>query len=187
MRPGSWRGSPPKIPRSPRAARRPTTKRGARAKQEAGAELRSASAESALAEAQAAASDLNARRRSFLGAVEDEGRRLARLETECEGIERERAALRGLGFEETEREARAKAVADLAEALAAAERETLAAEERHAAARADRGRVARPSRGSRARRAKARDRGADACRPPRLGCERPLAPRGRCGQRRPRL
>ena len=103
--------------------------------QEAGAELRSAGAESALAEAQAAASDLNARRRSFLGAVEDEGRRLARLETECEGIERERAALRGLGFEETEREARAKAVADLAEALAAAERETLAAEESHAAAR----------------------------------------------------
>ena len=103
--------------------------------QEASAELRSAAAESALAEAQGAASDLNARRRSFLAAVEEEGRRLARLESECEGIERERAQLRGLGFEEAEREARAKAVADLAEALAAAERETLAAEERHAAAR----------------------------------------------------
>jgi chromosome segregation protein len=103
--------------------------------EEAGAERRSASAESALAEAQAAASDLNARRRAFLGAVEDDGRRLARLKTECEGIERERAALRGLGFEETERSARAEAVADLAETLAAAERETLAAEERHAAAR----------------------------------------------------
>ena len=58
---------------------------------EAGAERRSASAESALAEAQAAASDLNARRRALLGAVEEEGRRLARLEAECEGIERERA------------------------------------------------------------------------------------------------
>src|SRR5208282_5540754 len=54
---------------------------------EAGAERRSASAESALAEAQAAASDLNARRRALLGAVEEEGRRFARLEAECEGIE----------------------------------------------------------------------------------------------------
>ena len=70
-----------------------------------------------------------------MSAVEDEGRRLARLEAECEGIGRERAELRGLGFEESERAARAKALADLAEALAAAERETLAAEERHAAAR----------------------------------------------------
>src|SRR5271163_1579916 len=102
---------------------------------EAGAERRSAGAESALAEAQAAASDLNARRRTLIGAVEEEGRRLARLEAECEGIERERADLRGLGFEETERAARAKAVAGLAEALAAAEGETIAAEERHSAAR----------------------------------------------------
>ena len=67
----------------------------------------------ALAEAQAASSDLNARRRALLGAVEEEGRRLARLEAECEGIERERADLRGLGFEETERATRAEAVAEL--------------------------------------------------------------------------
>ena len=102
---------------------------------EASAERRSASAESVLVEAQAAASDLNARRRSLLAAAEEEGRRLARLEAECAGIERDHASLRGLGFEETERLARANAVAALAEALAAAERETLAAEEGHAAAR----------------------------------------------------
>jgi chromosome segregation protein len=102
---------------------------------ESGAESRSAGAESALAEAQAAASDLNARRRALIGAIEDEGRRLARLEAECLSVERERADLIGLGFEETERAARAEAVAGLAEALAAAEGETIAAEERHAAAR----------------------------------------------------
>jgi chromosome segregation protein len=111
---------------------------------EAGAERRSASAESALAEAQAAASDLNARRRALLGAVEEEGRRLARLAAECEGIERERAELRGLGFEETERATRAEAVAELAEALAAAERETIAVEERHAGAREAEGRARGP-------------------------------------------
>jgi chromosome segregation protein len=102
---------------------------------EAGAERRSASAESALAEAQAVAADLNARCRALLGAVEEEGRRLARLEAERKGIERERAAVTGLGFEDTERAARANAVAELAEALAATEGETLAAEEGHAAAR----------------------------------------------------
>ena len=102
---------------------------------EGSAERRSASAESALAEAQAAASDFNARRRAFIGAVEDEGRRLARLEAECATIERERAELRGLGFEETERAARAGAVTGLAGALAADEGEMLAAEERHSAAR----------------------------------------------------
>jgi len=102
---------------------------------EASAERRSTDTESALAEAQAAASDLNARRRALLGAVEEERRRLARLEAECGQIERERADLSGLGFEEAERSARAEAVAGLAEALAAAEGETLAAEERHASAR----------------------------------------------------
>jgi chromosome segregation protein len=102
---------------------------------EASAERRSTSAESVLGEAQAAASDLNARRRTLLGAVEEERRRLARLEAECGQIERERAGLSGLGFEEGERAARDGAVADLAEALAAAERETLAAEERHITAR----------------------------------------------------
>ena len=107
---------------------------------EAGAEQRSTNAESALAEAQAAASDLNARRRALLAAVEEEGRRLARLEAECTAIERERAQLSGLGFEETERAARAHAVAELGEALAAAEGEALAAEERHAAAREAEGR-----------------------------------------------
>jgi chromosome segregation protein len=99
------------------------------------AERRLASAESTLAEAQAAASDLAARRRALVVTLEEEGRRLTRLEAEYSGIERERAGLSAAGFEETERAARAQAVAEAAEALAAAERETLAAEERHAAAR----------------------------------------------------
>ena len=102
---------------------------------EAAAEARSADAESALADAQAAASDLAARRRALMGAVEEERRRLGRLEAECGQIERERAGLAGRGFEESERAARAQAVAELAEALAAAEGETVAAEERHATAR----------------------------------------------------
>jgi chromosome segregation protein len=102
---------------------------------EMAAERRSASAESALAEAQATASDLNAWRRALLAAIEDEGRRRTRLEAECGEIEGDRASLRGLGFEETERVAHAGAVAELAEILAAAERATLAAEQRHAAAR----------------------------------------------------
>ena len=83
---------------------------------------------------------LAARRRALLAAVEEEGRRLARLEAECTAIEGERAQLSGLGFEETERAARAHAVAELGEALATAEGEALAAEERHAAAREAEGR-----------------------------------------------
>jgi chromosome segregation protein len=102
---------------------------------EQGAERRLASAESTLAEAQAAASDLAARRRALVVTLEEEGRRLTRLEAEYAGIERERGALSAAGFEETERAARAQAVAEAAEALAAAEIETLAAEERHAEAR----------------------------------------------------
>jgi chromosome segregation protein len=99
------------------------------------AERRLASAESTLAEAQAAASDLAARRRALVVTLEEEGRRLTRLEAEYSGIERERSALSATGFEETEREARAQGVTQAAEALAAAERESLAAEERHAEAR----------------------------------------------------
>jgi len=100
------------------------------------AERRLASAEAALAEAQAAASDLAARRRALMTAAEEEARRLVRLEAEYASIERERGALSLAGFEEAEREARARSVAELAEALASAERETLAAEQRHAEARA---------------------------------------------------
>jgi chromosome segregation protein len=102
---------------------------------EQGAERRLASAESTLAEAQAAASDLTARRRALVVTLEEEGRRLTRLEAEYAGIERERGALSAAGFEETERAARAQAVAEAAEALAAAESESLSAEERHAEAR----------------------------------------------------
>ena len=99
------------------------------------ASFRLAGAEAALVEAQAAASDLAARRRTLTDAMTEEGRRLARLEAECAAIERERGALSAAGFDETEREARANTVAELAEALASAEREALAAEERHAKAR----------------------------------------------------
>ena len=103
------------------------------AEQEAGRRL--ASAESELAEAQAAASDLAARRRALNDALAEEARRLARLEADYAAIERERGQLSAAGFEESERETRAKAVAELAEALTNAERETLAAEQRHAEAR----------------------------------------------------
>jgi chromosome segregation protein len=97
---------------------------------------RLASAESALAEAQTVASDLTARRRTLAGAAEEEGRRLTRLEAECAAIERERIALSAAGFDETDRAARARSVAELAEAHAAAERETQAAEQRRADAAA---------------------------------------------------
>ncbi len=66
---------------------------------EQGAERSLASAESALAGAQAAASDLAARRRALVATLEEEGRRLTRLEAECSGIERERGALNASGFE----------------------------------------------------------------------------------------
>ena len=99
------------------------------------AERRLATAETTLAEAQAAASDLAARRRTLNDAAGEEGRRLARLEAEYSGIERERAALNATGFDESQRAAPAQAVAEAADALATAERETQAAEERHAEAR----------------------------------------------------
>ncbi len=103
---------------------------------EESAQLRLASAESVLAEAQAAASDLGARRRALLDAAGEEGCRLTRLEAEYSAIERERGTLGVAGFDEPERAARAQTVADHAEALAAAERKTQAAEERHTEARA---------------------------------------------------
>ncbi len=111
---------------------------------EESAQARLAVAESALAEAQAAASDLSARRRALNDAAGEEGRRLTRLEAEYAGIERERGALSAAGFEETERAARAQGFAELAEALAAAERETQAAEERHTEARASEARHRAP-------------------------------------------
>ena len=99
------------------------------------AQRRLASAEADLAEAQAASSDLNARRHALGAAAAEEGRRLARLEADYAGIERELAALRTSGADDSERETRAEAAAELADALAAADEATLAAEERHAEAR----------------------------------------------------
>jgi chromosome segregation protein len=99
------------------------------------AQRRLASAEADLAEAQAASSDLNARRHALGAAAAEEGRRLARLEAEYAGIERELAALRASGSDDAEREKRAAAAAELADALAAAEEATLAAEARHVQAR----------------------------------------------------
>ena len=68
-------------------------------------------------------------------AAAEEGRRLARLEAEYAGIERELQTLRADGFEDAEHERRAEAAAELAEALEAAEQATLFAEEKHAEAR----------------------------------------------------
>jgi chromosome segregation protein len=102
---------------------------------EAGAGRKLQSAEAELAEAQAASSDLNARRQALGAAAADEGRRLARLEAEHAGIERELGDLRAADFEESERAAHETAVAEFAGALETVERETLAAEERHARAR----------------------------------------------------
>jgi chromosome segregation protein len=102
---------------------------------EESAQGRLAGAESALADAQAAASDLAARRRALAEAAGEEGRRLTRLEAEYSAIERERSELSAAGFNDDQREARARDVAGLGEALASAEREALAAEERHRQAR----------------------------------------------------
>jgi chromosome segregation protein len=102
---------------------------------EAEAQRRLQAAEADLAEAQAASSDLNALRHALGAAATEESRRLIRLEAEHGGIERELASLRAADFEDSERASRETAVADLAGALEAAERETLAAEERHARAR----------------------------------------------------
>ncbi len=92
-------------------------------------------AEADLAEAQAASSDLNARRHALGAAAAEEGRRLARLEAEYAGIERELAGLRASAPDDAERDKRAEAATALADALAAAEEATLAAEERHRQAR----------------------------------------------------
>ena len=94
-----------------------------------------AAAEAELTEAQAASSDLNARRHALGAAAAEEGRRLARLEAEYAGIERELSALGGDDFEAAEHERRAEAAAELAEVLEAAEQATLFAEEKHAEAR----------------------------------------------------
>ena len=104
------------------------------------AERRLASAETDLAAAQAAVSDLAARRRALAVAIEEEGRRFSRLDAEWAGVERERATLSAGGFEEAEHRTRAGAVADLGQALETAEREALAAEERHVEAREAEGR-----------------------------------------------
>jgi chromosome segregation protein len=98
------------------------TEQGARADEdtaqareaEESAQRRLASAESTLSEAQAAASDLAARRRALVATLEEEGRRLTRLEAEYAGIERERSALSAAGFEETEHATGAQAVAEAA-------------------------------------------------------------------------
>src|SRR5271166_347692 len=94
-----------------------------------------AAAEAELTQAQAASSDLNARRHALGAGAAEEGRRLARLEGEYAQIARELEGLRASGFEEAEREQRAKAAAERAEALQTAEQQALAAEERHTQAR----------------------------------------------------
>ena len=102
---------------------------------EAAAARTLAAAEAELNQAQAASSDLNARRHALGAAAAEEGRRLARLEADCAAIARDLEALGGDGFDEAEHERRAEAAAALAEALEAAEQATAFAEERHAEAR----------------------------------------------------
>ena len=94
-----------------------------------------AAAEAELNQAQAASSDLNARRHALGAAAAEEGRRLARLEAEYAAIARDLEALDADGFAEAEHERRAEAAAELAEALDAAEQATAFAEERQAQAR----------------------------------------------------
>jgi len=94
-----------------------------------------AGAEAALAEAQAVASDLNARRNALGAALAEEARRFARFESECAGVERERAALQAASAEDAVFHADRDAAEELAEAFAMAEEEALAAEAAHAEAR----------------------------------------------------
>src|SRR5271157_3658262 len=76
---------------------------------DAGRKLQGAEAE--LAEAQAAAADLNARRQALGVAAAEEARRLAKCEADCAATERELGALRAAGFADSEREAHEAAVA----------------------------------------------------------------------------
>jgi len=101
--------------------------------EEAGRAL--AAAEAELTEAQAASSDLNARRHALGAGAAEEGRRLARLEGEYAQIARELEGLRADGFDDAEHERRAEAAAELAEAHEAAEQASVFAEEKHAEAR----------------------------------------------------
>jgi chromosome segregation protein len=98
-------------------------------------ELRLAAAEAALLEAQAASSDLNARRNALGAGLAEEERRLARFESECAAIERERAVLQEGGADDAAFYAESEAVEALGEAAADAESEAMAAEAAHAEAR----------------------------------------------------
>ena len=98
-------------------------------------ELRLAGAEAALAEAQAASADLNARRNALAAGLAEEARRLARFESECAAVERERAALQDSGADDGAFRAESAALESLGEALAEAEAQALAAEAAHVEAR----------------------------------------------------
>ncbi len=99
------------------------------------AQRRLASVEAELNEAQAASSDLNARRHALGAAAVEEGKRLARLEADLANVERELAALRQTGFEEAEHARRAEDASEAAFALEEAEQGAVEAEQRHAEAR----------------------------------------------------
>jgi len=100
--------------------------------------------EAVLAEAQAAVSDLNARRNALGAGLAEEGRRLARYESECAGIERERGALRGAGSDEAEHAALVQLLDAAGAALAEAEAAALSAEAAHSQAREAEGRLRAP-------------------------------------------
>jgi chromosome segregation protein len=91
-------------------------------------EQRLAIAEAALAEAQAASSDVNARRNALTATVTEEARRLARFELELSGLQRERRALPGVEDEEAAFHEAAATLDMLGDELAEAEEQALEAE-----------------------------------------------------------
>lgn len=99
------------------------------------ANARLAAAEKALNEAQAALSDINARRLALENAVREEAARLVRFESEFDRVDAELAALVAEAGDDEEREELAASLEHLIEAAAIAEEQALDAEEAHANAR----------------------------------------------------
>ena len=99
------------------------------------ANARLAAAEKALNEAQAALSDINARRLALENAVREEAARLVRFESEFSRVESELNALRAEAGDDDERAELAEKLEMLIEAAALADDQALGAEDAHAAAR----------------------------------------------------
>ena len=163
-------------------------RRARRAKRRRAPSAASPAPRAALAEAQAAASDLAARRRALDDAPREEGRRLARLEAEyaANRARARRAQRGGLRGERSARRARKPSPNSPrrwpAPSARRWRRRSATPQAREIEARR-RGPLAEAERAAQRLETEARTRR----RPSRLGCERPLAARGRRGQRRARL